>query len=221
MAIVSAPENLDTIITEGERFLEFARRDPGRIVPQYPTWSLTDLVTHLASIHARTIAICATLPRERISAPQLPEGNDPFDWCEHTLSAMVEALDEADLDAGVWALIPPHTVSTWERRMVIETGIHRWDAQQAFEEPAPLLPIVASSGLDEFTHMWLPRLGDLPTLEVIAADLDRSWRFGGGDPITSVTGTASNLFLRLMARPGAELPPEWETAVDGLATPAG
>ena len=105
--------------------------------------------------------------------------------------------------------------------MVIETGIHRWDAQQGFEDPAPLLPIVATSGLDEFTGMWLPRLGDLPTLEVIAADLDRSWRFGGGDPIASVAGTASNLFLRLMARSGAELPPEWETAVDGLTTPAG
>ena len=59
----------------------------------------------------------------------------------------------------------------WERRMVIETGIHRWDAEQAFGDPGALTDLVALSGLNEFETMWLPRLGELPVLEVKAVDL--------------------------------------------------
>lgn len=61
--------------------------------------------------------------------------------------------------------------------MTIETGVHRGDAQQPVEEPAPLLPIVATSGLDEFIPMWLPRLPDLPTIEVTPTDVQGSWVF--------------------------------------------
>jgi uncharacterized protein (TIGR03083 family) len=213
--------NLATITSEGQRLLAYARRDPVRIVPQYPIWTLTDLVTHTASMHGRTLAVCATRPLERIPAPQLPAGLDPFEWYDQTLRAMVDALREADPDAEVWSLIPERTLKTWERRMVIETAIHRWDAQQAFEDPDPLPPIVATHGLDEFADLWLPRLGTVPVLDVTASDLDRSWRYGRGDPAASVTGLASDLYLRLMARAGARLPDEWERAVDGLATPAG
>jgi hypothetical protein len=69
--------------------------------------------------------------------------------------------------------------------------------------------------------MWLPRLGDLPALELVATDLGRSWHFGTGEPSRSVSATASELFLRLMSRPGARLPDEWEAAVDSLDSPAG
>jgi hypothetical protein len=104
--------------------------------------------------------------------------------------------------------------------MVIETGLHRWDADQAFGEPAPLTPLVARSGLDEFAAMWLPRLGEVPTVEVVADDPGSTWIYGSGSPVTTVTGTASDLYLRLMARPSpATLPAEWATAVDSLEPP--
>jgi uncharacterized protein (TIGR03083 family) len=218
---VTASENLTTITSEGWRLLDFAKREPGRVVPQYPSWTLRDLVAHTASMHGRTVAVCATRPQERIPAPRLPEGRDPLDWYEVTLAAMVGALRETDPETEVWSLIPERKVRAWERRMVIETGIHRWDAQRAFGHPDPLSPIVASHGLDEFADLWLPRLATLPVLEVTATDLGRSWRFGQGDPAASITASASDLFLRLMARPGARMPAEWERAVDGLATPAG
>ncbi len=217
---MTSPERLACISSEGSQLLGYARRDPDRVVPQYPSWTLRDLVAHLACIHARTATICTSLPQQRSPTPPLPESRDPVDWFEETLPAMVAALGDADTDAEVWTLTPERRIGAWERRMLVETGVHRWDAQQALETPDPLVPLVATSGLDEFADLWLPRLGDVPTLELTAYDLGRSWLFGPGRPIVSATGSASDLYLRLMARPGAQLPTEWQVAVDGLASPA-
>ena len=213
-------ENLAGLESEGRRLLTAARRDPGREVPQYPEWTMSDLVSHTASIHARTVKVVTELPAERISAPTLPEGADPLDWYEETLDSLLAALTEADPQQSCWGFLPDSNVGTWETRMVIETGVHRWDGYQAFGEEDRLTDLVARSGLDEFGDMWLPRLGDLPTLEMVASDLGRSWVFGEGDPEASVEGTVSDLYLRLMSRPSAVvLPPEWAAAVDGLPPP--
>lgn len=215
-------ENLASIESEGRRLGKAARRDPERPVPQYPDWTLSDLVSHTASMHGRTILICRDLPPERISAPRLPDGKDPLEWYEETLEEMLQVLEVADPETPVWTLSPVPNLGIWERRMVIETGIHRWDAFHAFGETEPLTDRVAQCGLDEFGEMWVPRLGDtgLPALAVEASDLTRSWLYGEGEPQVSVTGTASDMYLRLMSRPSAvELPADWSAAVDGLPPP--
>lgn len=213
-------ENLAGIESEGRRLGQAARREPDRAVPQYPGWTLVDLASHTASIHGRTAQICRELPGERISAPRLPEGRDPIDWYEETLDEMLEALTEADSDARCWGFGPKPNVGFWERRMVIETGVHRWDAYQAFGEEDRLTDLVALSGLEEFADMWLPHLGDVRPLGVTATDVDRSWIYGDGEPVDSIEGTASDLYLRLLSRPSpVELPGEWAEAVDGLAPP--
>ena len=104
--------------------------------------------------------------------------------------------------------------------MVIETGVHRWDAAQAFGEEDRLIDNVAGKGLDEFADMWFPRLGDVVPLTVRATDLDRSWTFGDGEHEEVVEGTASDLYLRLVARPSpVTLPADWAAAIDGLPPP--
>ena len=212
--------SLAVIEQEGRRIIEYAQRHPERVVPQYPTWTQRDLAIHVASIHGRTAAICETLPQERIPTAQLPEGRDPFDWAGQMLAEMVEALASADPGARVWTFGSDPTLRFWERRMVIETGVHRWDAQGALGQPDPLLPEVASDGLDEFPDMYLGRLGDVPTIDLVATDLGRSWRYGEGEPVAAIEDTASALFLRLMSRPGADLPATWQEAVDALGSPA-
>ena len=205
---------------EGSCILELGRASPDSVVPQYPTWTLRDLVVHVAGVHARTAAICRTLPQGRIPVPQLPDGHDPFDWAEEQLESMLGALASADPEAEVWTFVPSPRLAFWGPRMVIETGVHRWDAQSAVGDPDPLLPIVAAGGLDEFSDLYLARLGDVPPIELVATDLGRSWRYGGDDPAMVIEATASDLFLRLMSRPGAALPPAWEAAVDALSAPA-
>lgn len=213
-------ENLAEIRAGGERILELARRDPQRPVPQYPAWVMDDLAAHLGSIHARTTLICRELPGDRPSAPRPPEGTDVLDRYEDNLEEMLSALGAADPDTRVWGFWPEPTLGLWERRMVIETGVHRWDAEQAFGDPGALTDLVALSGLNEFETMWLPRLGELPVLEVKAVDLGRTWMFASGSPLRTVSGTASDLYLRLMSRPSrVELPLQWAVAVDGLEPP--
>lgn len=213
-------ENLDVIRSEGRRILELARRDPDRVVPQYPDWTMADLLSHIGSILGRSTLICRERPTERISAPRPPEGSDVLDWYEATLAEMLTTLEESDPDTPVWGFWPGPCIGLWERRMVVEAGVHRWDAEQAFGEPEPLLDLVAVSGLDEFTDMWLPRMGEVPALEVKALDLGRDWVLGSGTPGASVSGTASDLYLRLMSRAsGVELPQEWAAAVDALEPP--
>jgi len=217
---MSSSQDLATIEAEGRRIVELARSHPGRTVSQYPTWKLRDLAIHVASVHGRTAEICRTLPAERIPSAELPEGEDPFDWADDMLTDMVEGLRRTDPEAEVWTFGSDATLRFWRRRMVIETGVHRWDAQGALEDPDPLLAIVATHGLDEFSDMYLPRLGEIGTLQLFATDMGRSWQFGPGRPAASTSATASDLFLRLMSRPGAQLPPDWERAVDSLASPA-
>lgn len=213
-------EHLESIRSDGERLLELARREPGRQVPQYPGWVMTDLVSHVGATHGRTTMICRELPAERPSAPRPSESVDVLDWYESNLGEMLTALEQTDPDAPAWGFWPASSIGLWERRMVIETGLHRWDADQAFGEPQPLTELVALSGLNEFADMWLPRLGELPVLEVKAEDLGRSWMFSSGSPLRTVTGTASDIYLRLMSRPSpVELPRQWTVAVDALEPP--
>jgi uncharacterized protein (TIGR03083 family) len=217
---VLSAENIAGLESEGRRLLTAARREPGRTVPQYPDWTLADLINHTASIHARTVKVVTELPTERVSAPRLPEGADVLDWYEETLESMLAALTAADPTAECWGFVPGANVGVWETRMVVETGVHRWDAYQAFGEEDRLTDLVAGSGLDEYGVMWFPRLGDLPTLETIGSDLGRTWVFGEGEPETSIEASASDLYLRLMSRPSpVELPDAWAAAVDDLPPP--
>lgn len=213
-------ERIETIAADGQRIVDCARSAPDQVVPQYPTWTLRDMALHLANIHARTAEICRTLAQERIELGARPPGEDPLDWAQTALTQLVAALSDADPEAPVWTFGSDRHVRFWIRRMVIETGVHRWDAENAVGIPAPLPDLVATDGLDEFVDFYLGRLGGVPTIDVSATDVDRTWRYGEGEPTSLVSGTASDLFLRLMSRPGATFPPEWEAAVDALGSPA-
>jgi uncharacterized protein (TIGR03083 family) len=213
------PEDLAAIEREGRRIIELARAKPGAHTRQYPTWTLADLVVHLGGVHGRTAEVCRLLPAERIPTPDPDPGRDPLDWAEAQLGRMLVALAAADPEAEVWTFVSDRRLAFWAPRMVIETGVHRWDAEGAVGEPSPLPRMVAVHGLDEFSALYLPRLGDLPTLGLHATDLDRHWRFGSGPASEVVQGTASELYLRLMSRPGVVLPEAWARAVDALAPP--
>ena len=217
---MSKDKDLIAIEYEGWRIIELGRSAPAMTVPQYPTWTRQDLVLHVAGVHGRTAAVCTTLATERLPLAEPPAGADLYDWAAVQLSEMLMALAEADPSAEVWTFVADRRASFWIRRMVIETGIHRWDAHGTVGQPEPLLDRVATHGLDEFTELFLPKLGEVPALELHATDLDRSWRYGEGEPEVLVEGTASDLFLRLMSRPGVALPAEWEQAVDALSSPA-
>lgn len=214
---MASAENLRVIESEGRRLALAAKRDPARPVPQYPGWALADLISHTASIHGQTAEVCRDLPTESVSTPGPPEGVDVHDWYDATLDEMLAVLTAADPTSPCWGFGPGSNVGFWERRVVTETGVHRWDADQAFGEEDDLDEVVAHRGLDEFGHVWLPLLSGVQTLQVTATDLGESWIYGKGDPTATVEAPASALVLRLMSRPSSvELPEDWTRAIDGL-----
>jgi len=215
-------ETLDLIQAQGARMSEVARRDPDRPIPQYPGWSMSDLVAHTGSVLGRTTVVCRESRQERPETPQLPAGADATDWFDDQLAQMLGVLSDADPATVVWGFGSQPSVGFWKQRMLIEVGVHRFDAERAWGDPDPLTDEVAIAGLDEFDDMWLPRLGEVPTIRVHAADVDRSWDYGEGDPEAEISGTASDLYLRLMLRPAPiVLPTEWADALASLSTPAG
>jgi hypothetical protein len=133
---------------------------------------------------------------------------------------MLVGFRETRSDTAVWAFGSEQTLGFWERRMVVETGTHRWDASQAIDEEDQLTDRVAEEGLEEVGTLWFGWLGKVQTLEVNAIDLGMSWVYGEGDPTASVEGTASLLVLALMQRPSSvELPKDWASAVNSMAQP--
>ncbi len=209
---------LEVIRSEGERLAELATGQLEVPVPQYPGWSMADLVAHTGAALGRTVLICRQLPQERVSSPRPEPDDDVLPWFRHQLDQCLAELAGADLDATVWAFASPPTLGFWQSRMVTEVGLHRWDAGRAVGVISPLLDEVAQLGLDEVTKMWLLWTGELPGLTVHATDLDRTWEYaGGGD---RVSGTSSDLYLRFMARPSpVELPEAWAEAFDSLPPP--
>lgn len=213
-------EPLDLIRSEGQRILELGREDLSRPVPQYPGWTISGLLEHLGGILGRTSLVCRDLLTERVSAPRPDEGADIAQWYDERLTEVLDVFRSADLETPVWGFIDHPVIGTWATRMVVEVGMHRWDAEQAFGAPSPLLDEVAIAGLDEFANMWFPRLEGVQALALTATDLARHWHYGEDDPGGTVEGTASDLYLRLMSRPSpVSLPQDWSEAVDGLAPP--
>ncbi len=212
-------ENLASIEADGRELGRVVRADPNTPVPQYPGWLLSDLAQHVAWAQGRVVTICRDAPAERIKGPRLPEGTDPADWYDQTLEELLGALSKADPATSVWGLNDMATIGFWERRMVIETAIHLWDARQSVDAPEPLSDHAAIAGLDEYLERvtWL---GRLPTIEVEAVDLGRAWRYGEGEPVASVSGRASDLLLRLYSRRSSVvLPEEWATTLDSAPAP--
>lgn len=212
-------ENLASIEADGRELGRLIRLHPDTEVPQYPGWLLSDLAQHVSWVYGRVVITCRDLPTERIKGPRLLEGMDPADWYDQSLDELLSSLRDADPSAAVWGLMGMATIGFWERRMVIETAIHLWDARQAVGDEMPIGDFPAEAGLDEYAERvgWL---GELPPITVEATDLGRVWLYGEGDPVATVTGSASDILLRIYSRPSPVVLPEaWADALDSLPAP--
>jgi hypothetical protein len=92
--------------------------------------------------------------------------------------------------------------------------MHRWDAEDALGGPAePFEPELAADAVSEVFELFARRMIErgLATeppvaLAVRATDVGRTWRYGPGEPVAELAGTASDLALRLWNRLGADAP---------------
>jgi uncharacterized protein (TIGR03083 family) len=154
-------------------------------VPSCPEWSLRQLATHLGR-HYRWVR--ANLTRAPADGPQPmtdlespPDDAGLADWVERGASELAIALENADLDAPCWTFGPSERGAFWCRRTAHESAMHRWDAERAVAEPAPIEANLAADGIGEFLSILkgfrgeqLARL-DARSLHFHCTDVEGEW----------------------------------------------
>jgi uncharacterized protein (TIGR03083 family) len=216
------------------RYLESIRADglaliaagDGRLqldVPSCPGWTIGDLVWHVGEVHRfwNQIAARQLLDPEEIEEGERPPEDELLAWYGEGLAELLATLGAADPAEPVWSWASASPVETsWiHRRMAQETAVHRWDAQDATGEDAPIAADIAADGIDEFLT-WFLDADELAegaeTVGLEATDAGATWiaRVAGGEltvrsadrasalgPVEArARGTASDLLLLLWRR---------------------
>lgn len=206
---------------------------PTADVPTCPKWTVHDLVSHIAGVHAW---VCSALQLTADSGrPAWPTPPDDWDelltWWDDTRATMLARLAADDPAKQVWGFVPEfRTVGWWARRQAHETAIHRLDAEHAAHETVPTLifdPEFASDGIDEVVAMMSPfrarskrpEVTVEGTLLVHAADAGRAWLVHANSGVVSVgpadgaatdtdaslVGTADAVYRAVWKRPSTAL----------------
>lgn len=170
-----------------------------------PGWDLRALVEHLGCVHRWATEIVRT---GRVAAePTADNVSDLAGWFAEGADGLLTALASTDPEQSTWSFTTDRTAGFWRRRQALETLVHRWDAQRAVGEPAPLDAELAGDGIAEVADLFLPRqlrLGRIPPLPAAVAvhplDAGHSVRLGASEPVVTVTGPAEVLLLLLWHR---------------------
>jgi uncharacterized protein (TIGR03083 family) len=207
-----------------------AEAPPDTPVLSCPEWTMTDLVTHLASIYRWVSSFVASgvtdaPPRPKSPSADLPTGLAPVDWWRQEFDQLITLLDGLDPEMPAWNWAPqPKKVAFWHRRMAHETAVHRWDAQMSTGVGEPIEAKLAADGVSEVLDSWLPagrrtnRRDWRGVVQLAAADADQEWYLrlrGQGVALLDTdtildsddhharvyaSGTASDLLLALYGR---------------------
>lgn len=208
---------------EGELLAELTAADPAVPVPTCPGWSTADVLGHTGGGFRWAIRVVGD--RDHVYERDLPdppaEFEELFRWYHEGLEELTALLTATEADLPCWIPVGRmETVAWWQRKVAVETALHRHDvdsatAQRAGRAVAAIDPTVAGDGIDEFVSDFLPGMlmlaqgaGPSGTVTLAPVDEPRSWsldlnadmrgvvRQPGEAPAASVlTGTASDLLL--------------------------
>ena len=143
----------------------FEDAGPSTAVSSCPGWDLHALVTHLGFVHRWANAAVITAQPPTPDAFEMPPSDlttaELANWLRDGADALCQSLADADLDAPTWHPFPLAQVTRiWPRRQMIETAVHRCDAEAATGIDPQLDAQVAAMGLQEFFDLALPRVFD-------------------------------------------------------------
>ncbi len=208
---------------EGRRLFAVCEAAPDASVPACPGWTNTDLAVHTASVYRRVAHWCtirAAKP-ERWPDAEPADPAQPWGWCRVSLALVLAALEDIGPDEAVWSWTDRRNGGFYQRRMVHESVVHRWDAESASGTAGSIDPEIAADGVDEVMDVGLRFRGDGSPIEypdgsvlLVRTDGAQRWRLRAMDGVlqiargadtgdsadATVAGTAEELLLYLWGR---------------------
>jgi uncharacterized protein (TIGR03083 family) len=197
--------------------LEAQRADPHAPAWEGTGWDRTELLAHVAGVHAwvRQQLHLGNEERVRLSAVEGPPAGDALPgWFEAGAAELVQLLEAMDVQATwpTWAGPQPGTF--FARRMAQETAVHRWDGVGGEVDAA-----LGVDGVDELLELFVPRLpvdrfaGIVPaSIHLHATDTDGEWLVQlGAEGVTFERGHAKG-DVALRGRAGDLLLWAWNRA---------
>ena len=221
-------EYLEALEAESDAFLSAAAAVAAdSSVSHCGDWKIADLVEHQTLVWGyATAAVKAAGQKPEPGHPKPDDESKLFEWAASVRATMLETLNYADPKAPARSFAAnDQTAGFWQRRMVAETLVHRWDAEQcAPGEGSPMDPAVASDAIDEYTEVGLRYSNSRPdrtypasSLHLHCTDTEGEWLLVGTDgPDFTVTrehakgdaaarGTAEALLLWIWGRDGGDV----------------
>lgn len=191
MARAGVGDDLSTITVDAAAIADALMASPDAAVACYDGWTLVDLARHVGQIHRWVTDVVRTRSTSRPSGgyPSAPEEDDVLgDWLTGGAAELVAALDAADPDDEVWTISRTwRDVGFWRRRMVLETAMHRWDAEEAVGRDPWVDDEVAAAGVVEALEVYM------------AQRLDGADVGGGGERVAFLPDGAVGRTLVLQA----------------------
>lgn len=207
---------LSLVRSDAAALLAAADRGLDAAVPSCPGWTVERLVGHVGRVY-RSTAAWVSSGESPSGLERAPAGPAVRDWTARGLGELIAALEADDREGPVTTWAGEQPAGFWPRRMAVETGLHRWDAEAAHDVAQPLDPALAVDGIDELFDVVLPAraagalTGRGETLHLHATDVEGEWlvTLTDGRPLVerthakgdvAVRGPASDLLLLLWNR---------------------
>lgn len=209
---------LELLRADGDALAAAAERNLTARVPSCPDWDVAELVRHTSEVHRHK---AGTIRAGRVPWDEREEGpKDPGEivaWYRAGLDDLHGLLSSTDESQPAWTWGTGDTVGWWLRRMAQETAVHRWDAENAVGDAAPIDPELASDGIDEFLGEFVPGeeipwAGAAGTIHLHCTDVEGEWTVtlepgavpsyetGHSKGDAAVRGTANDLLLLVWRR---------------------
>ena len=182
---------VNQIEIDGRRLIDVARSDLDAAVPTCGDWKLRDLAGHMGWVHGLVGSYVASRAREPLSReqmPKVPDDDSVVGFAAASLGCLVDALAGIEPETPVWNWSPRPDTGFYFRRMLHETSVHRWDAENAVGDTGPVDGEHGRDGVDEFFDFVLPNAQKRKRRDLPAGSLHLHRTDGDGEWIVTAEG---------------------------------
>ena len=188
-------------------------------VPSCPDWDLEALIGHVGHVHRFALKNLKAGPGAEMSDDREvpPTGDALTPWYRDGATKLYDTLVATDPTEHRPNFGGDPTSGFWFRRMAQEMAVHRWDAESALGDSAPIDTALAVDGIDEMLRLFLNFRdaasfgGTGETIHLHSTDAEGEWLLtldptevrvetGHAKGDVAARGTASDLLLMLWGR---------------------